>query len=122
MQQRFEKKRNCIDKFTIMSNSKFLPIKVYDRMIIKINTSIEKSSITLLNVIYISKFTVNIVADNILKDKKLHFDIQRRHLHRNDFAVILTLRISAYYVLEDNKEFKKMFATFIQIDFTDDKH
>ena len=121
MKQRFEKKREE-DKSTIMSDNEFLFIQVYDKMTIKVITSNEKKIMTLLNVIYISDFMINIVADSILKNKELHFNTQHRHLHRNDSTVVLIFRVELHYVFEDNKEskFKEMtaFATFIQADFT----
>ena len=124
MKRRFVKKQDCIDESIIILSNESLLIKIYGTMTIKVNTSIEKSSMKLLNVIYVFDFMINIVADNILKNKKLHFDIQHRHLHRNDSAVFLMLRIKVHYVLENNKKFEEMtaFATFIRADFTHDWH
>ena len=77
---------------------------------------------TLINVIYVLNFIINVVAESILKDKKLHFDILHRYLHRNNFVVILMLRAKAHYVLENNKESEKMiaFLIFIRVDITYD--
>ena len=124
MKRRFVKKRDCIDEFTIISNNESLFIKIYDIMIIKINTLIEKNNMKLLNVIYVFDFMINIVVDSIFKNKKLYFDIQYRHLHRNDSIVFLMFRIKAHYVLENNRKFEEMiaFATFIWVDFTHDWH
>ena len=112
MKQRFIKKRD-FDKFIIMSDNEFLSIKTYDILIIKVNTLIEKNNMQLLNVIYISNFMINVIAESILAKKKFHFNTQHCHFHRNDFAIFLMFKISAHYVLENNKKFKKVFATFI---------
>ena len=80
MKQRFIKERD-FDKFIIMSDNGFLSIKTYNTIIIKINTSIKKNSMILLNVIYVSDFLINIVAENILINKEVYFYIQHRHLH-----------------------------------------
>ena len=84
-------------------------------MNIKMNTLIERSNMQLLNVIYVLNFMINIVAENIFKDKKFHFNTQHRHLHRNDSAVVYVFKIKNHYVLENNKKFEEMiiFATFI---------
>ena len=122
IKQYFIKKQNCIDKFTVISNNKFLFIKIYDKMNIEVNTLIEKSNIQFLNVIYVSNFIINIVAENIFKNKEFHFDTQHRHLHWNDFIVVYVFRIKDHYVFENNKEFEKVitFATFIWADFIHD--
>ena len=122
MKRRFVKKRDCIDEFTIILNNELLLIKIYDIMIIKVNTLIEKNSIKLLNVIYVFDFMINIVVGSIFENKELHFDIQHRHFHRNNSTVFLMFRIKTHYVFENNKKFEKMtaFATFIRIDFTHD--
>ena len=112
MKQRFIKKQD-FDEFTVMSDNELLSIKAYDTIIIKVDTSIGKSSMILLNVIYILDVLINIVAESILADKEIHFDIQHCHLHRNDSVVYLMLRINAHYVLENNRKFKEVFATFI---------
>ena len=124
MKKRFIKKRDCIDDFTIISDNESLLIKTYDRIKINVKTSNEKDIMTLINVIYVSNFMINVVAESILENKKLHFDIQHRHLHRNDFVVILMFRAKAHYVLENNKESEKMiaFVTFIRADITHDWH
>ena len=76
----------------------------------------------LLNVIYVSDFLINIVAESILEDKELHFDTQHRHLHRNGSPIILVPKISAHYVLKDNREPEGVFATFIRAGYTHDEH
>ena len=120
MKKRFIKKRNCIDDFTIILNNEFLFIKIYDKIKINVKTLNEKDIMTLINVIYVSNFMINVVAESILEDKELHFDIQHRHLHRNNFIVILMFRAKAHYVLENNKEFEEIiaFVTFIRTDIT----
>ena len=124
MKKRFIKKRDCIDNFTIISNNKSLLIKTYDKIKINVKTLNEKDIMTLINVIYVSNFMINVVAESILENKKLHFDIQHRHLHRNDFVVILMFRAKAHYVLENNKKFEEMiaFVIFIRADITHDWH
>ena len=86
-------------------------------MIIKVITSNEKQIMTLLNVIYILNFMINIVADSILKNKELHFNIQHRHLHRNDSTVVLIFKVKLHYIFENNRESKSKemtaFAIFI---------
>ena len=88
------------------------------------NTSIEKSNIQFLNVIYVLNFIINIVVENILENKKFYFDIQHRHFHWNNFVVIYVLKIENHYVFENNREFEEIiaFATFIRINFTYDWH
>ena len=124
MKRRFVKERDCIDGSTVIPGNGPLFIKVYDIVTIKVDTSIEKNSMMLLNVIYVLDFMINIIVGSILEDKGLHFDIQYRHLHRNDSAVFLVLRIRTYYVLEGNRisEGVAAFATFIWADSTHDWH
>ena len=74
IKQRFIKKRD-FDEFTVMSDNEPLSIKTYDTMIIKIDTSIEKSNMILLNIIYVLDFLINIVAESIFADKEVHFNI-----------------------------------------------
>ena len=120
MKKRFIKERDCIDNFTIILNNESLFIKTYDRIKINVKTLNEKDIMTLINVIYVSNFMINVVAENILEDKELHFDIQHRHLHRNDSVVILMFRTKTHYVFENNKKSEKMiaFVTFIRADIT----
>ena len=61
---------------------------------------------------------INVVAESIFEDKELHFDIQHRHLHRNNFIVILMLKAKAHYVFENNRESEEViaFITFIRTD------
>ena len=122
MKQRFIKKQNCIDEFTIILNNESLLIKIYDKMNIKVNILIERNNMQLLNVIYVSNFIINIVAESILEDKRFHFDTQHRHLHRNDFIVVYVFRIKNHYVFENNKKSEEVivFAIFIRIDFIHD--
>ena len=122
MKRRFVKKEDCFDEFTIISDNEFLLVKIYDIMIIKINISIEKNNMMLLNVIYVFKFMINIVVDSILKNKELHFDIQHRHLHRNDSTIFMMLRVKTHYIFENNKISEEItaFAIFIRINFTHD--
>ena len=122
MKKRFIKKRNCIDDFTIISDNESLFIKIYDKIKINVKTLNEKDIMTLINVIYVSNFMINVVAESILENKELHFDTQHRHLHRNDSVVILMLRAKAHYILENNRESEEMtaFVTFIRIDITHD--
>ena len=122
IKKRFIKKRNCIDDFTIILNNKSLFIKTYDRIKINVKILNEKDIITLINIIYVLNFMINVVAESILENKELHFDIQHRHLHRNDFVVILMFRTKAYYIFKNNKEFEEMiaFVIFIQTDITHD--
>ena len=84
------------------------------------NTLIERNNMQFLNVIYVLNFMINIVAESIFKNKKLHFDTQHHSFYQNDFVVIYMFRIKDHYVLENNKKFKKMivFAIFIRTDFT----
>ena len=119
---RFVKKQNCINESTIVSSNKSLFIKIYDTIIIKVNTSIEKSSMILLNRIYVFNFIINIVVYSILKNKKVYFNIQHRHLYRNDSIVFLMFRIKIHCVLENNRIFQKVtaFVTFIRTDFIHD--
>ena len=77
---------------------------------------------TLLNVIYVSNFMINIVAKSILKNKRFHFDIQYCHFYENDSAVILMFRVKTYYIFKNNKKIKEIFAMFIRADFTYDWH
>ena len=122
MKRRFVKKQDYIDESTIISNNESLLIKIYNIMIIKVDTSIEKNSMILLNMIYMLDFIINIIVNRILKDKELHFDIQHWYLYQNNSAVFLMLRIEAHYVLKTNRLSEKMivFATFIRVIFTHD--
>ena len=77
-------------------------------MRIIVNTFTEKKSMKLLNVSYVSNFIINIVANNIFVDKELHFDTVHDHLHKNDTFVVLVPRISAHYILENNRISEKV--------------
>ena len=70
----------------------------------------------LLNVCYVSNFIINIVANSILVDKELHFDIEHNYLYRKSVFVILVSKIKAYYVLKNNKTFQKVnsFAVIVR--------
>ena len=115
IKQRFVKKQDYIDEFTIILNNESLLIKTYNKMNIEVNTLIERNNMQLLNVIYVLNFMINIVAENILEDKEFHFNTQHCHLHRNDSAVVYVFKIKDHYVLENNKKFEEMivFAIFI---------
>ena len=65
--------------------------------------------------IYVLNFMINVIAKIIFENKKLHFNTQHRHLHRNDSVVILMFKAEAYYIFENNREFEEMiaFVTFI---------
>ena len=101
-------------------NIKSLFILIYDRMRITINTFTKKKTMKLLNVNYVSNFIINIVASNILVDKKFHFDTTHDHFHKNDTFVVFVSRINAHYVFENNKIFEKMksFSVTIRKNFT----
>ena len=76
----------------------------------------------LLNVIYISDFVINIVADNIFKNKEFHFNTQHRYFYRNNSAVFLIFKIKPHYILKNNRISERMiaFTTFIRTDFLHD--
>ena len=122
MKKCFIKKRDCIDDFTVISDNEFLLIKTYDKIKINVKTLNEKDIMTLINVIYVSNFMINVVAESILKNKELHFDTQHHYLHRNDFVVILMLRAKTHYILENNKKSEEViaFVTFIRADIIND--
>ena len=103
----------------IISDKEFLFIKIYNIIIIKINTLIEKNSMMLLNVIYIFDFMINIVVSSIFKNRKFHFNIQYGHFYRNDSIVFLMFRVKAHYILENNRISEKMiaFTIFIRAEF-----
>ena len=112
MKQRFQKKRDCTDEFMIMSNHESFSILAYDRIRFNVSTSTKKSTMKLLNVCYVSNFMINIVADNILEDKNVHFSTKYRHLYRKEIQqtfLVLVSRVDAHYVLENNRfESEKM--------------
>ena len=61
---------------------------------------------------------INIVSESILKDKKVHFDTQHRHLHKNEVSFVNLIRSEGHYVIEDNTAFfetEEMFASAIAI-------
>lgn len=94
-----------------------LPIVAYGRITIDVATpnGKTKGQMTLLNVVYVPNFMVNIVAGSILEDKGLHFDTQHRHLHKNGTAIVLVPRVGAHYVLEDNrKSIEGVFTTSVR--------
>ena len=92
----------------MMSKNKSFFILIYDRMIINVDTFTKKQSIKFLNVNYVFDFMINIVANNILIDKKFHFDTTHDHFHRNDIFVVFVFKIKTHYVFENNKKFEKM--------------
>ena len=102
MQHRFIKKRNCIDKFTIATERKMLAVNAYEIVMINIQIFIDNRIITLINVAYISNFMINIVFESILKEKKLHFNILHRHLHRNEQSIVFIFKIENHYVIKNN--------------------
>ena len=107
MKQRFQKKRDCTNEFMMMSNMKSLFILAYHQMRVNVNTLTEKKSMKFLNVNYVFDFMINIVANNILANKELHFDTTHDHLHKNDTSIFLVLKVNAHYVFENNR-FEKM--------------
>ena len=107
MKQRFQKKRNCTDEFIMMSNMKSFFIFAYNRMRVNVNTFTKKKSIKFLNVNYVFDFMINIVANNILAEKELHFDTTHDHLHKNDTSIVFVFKVNTHYVFENNK-FEKM--------------
>ena len=117
MKQRFQKKRDCTDEFMMMSEMKSLSILAYDRMRINVSTFTEKKSMKLLNVSYVSVFMINIVANNILENKDVHFNTKHRHLYRKETqtSLVLVSRVGAHYVLEDNRSESEEMNTFVVI-------
>ena len=63
----------------------------------------QKKLMKFLNVNYVFDFMINIVANNILANKKLHFDTTHNYLHKNDILIVFVSRINAHYVFENNK-------------------
>ena len=108
MQYCFIKERNCTDNFTVAIENKLLLIKIYERILINIEVAIvienekEKNIILLINVVYILNFMINIVFENILKEKELHFNTKYRHLHRKKKAIFFALKVKNHYVLKNN--------------------
>ena len=45
---------------------------------------------------------INIVFESILKEIKLHFNIQHRHLYKNKKLIAFVLKIENHYVIENN--------------------
>ena len=112
MQHRFVKERDCIDEFTIETEKKLLTIVSYESITVNVQIFIDIKIIKLLNVAYILDFTINIVFENILKEKELHFNIQHRHLYQNEKAIVFILKIENYYMIENNiKNIVNVFAT-----------
>ena len=103
MKQRFIKEKDCINGSTVITGGDSWAVEAYDQITIKMITSNEKETMTLLNVAYISSFMTNIVAESILEDKEVHFDTEHRHLHRGEIIFAFALRVKAHYVLEDNR-------------------
>ena len=108
MKQRFIKKRNCTNEFVLMLKMKSFFILIYDRMNINVNTFTKNMNMNFRNVSYVSDFMINIVANSIFADKKLHFDTTHDHLHRNDILVVFVFKIKTHYVFENNKKFEEM--------------
>ena len=71
-----------------------------------------------LNVNYVFDFMINIVANNIFANKKLHFDTTHNHLHKIDKSIVFVSKINAYYVFENNK-FEKIniFVVIVRQEF-----
>ena len=121
MKQRFQKKRDCTDEFMMMSNMKSLSILTYDRIRLNVNTFKKKSTMKLLNVCYVFDFMINIVANNILENKDVHFNTEHRHLYQKEsqISLILVSRVDAHYVLEDNRfEEMNIFVIIVRKDIT----
>ena len=114
MQHRFIKKRDCHDEFTIAIKRELLTIIVYKIVMINVQIFIDNKIITLINVVYILNLMINIVFESILKEKKLHFDIQYRHLHRNEQSTIFIFKVENHYVIKNNiKNTANVFITKI---------
>ena len=106
MKQHFQKKRDCTDESSMMSDMKALSILAYNRIRLNVSIFTEKSTMKLLNVCYVFDFMINIVANNIFENKNVHFNAEHRHLYRKEIQQIffvLVSRIDAHYVLEDNR-------------------
>ena len=59
---------------------------------------------------------INIVFESILEEKKLHFNILHRHLHRNEQSVAFVFKVKNYYVIENNiKSIANVFITKIDL-------
>ena len=57
---------------------------------------------------------INIVFENILKEKELHFNILHRHLHRNEQSIAFISKVENHYVIENNvKSTANVFITKI---------
>ena len=89
-------------------------------MIINVQTSKELRIITLIDVAYIFDFMINLVTNNILTNKNLHFDTQYRCLHKNENIVVNVHKIEKHYVLKNNTKFEEMFSTVVRTDSTID--
>ena len=69
-----------------------------------------------MNVAYVSKFIINIVVENILVNKKLHFNIEYNYLYRKNVFVVFVFKVKTYYVIKNNKIFQKInnFAVIVR--------
>ena len=119
IKHRFQKKRDCINKFIVILGIESLFIQTYDRISINVSTPTKKKLMKFLNVSYVSNFIINIVAKNIFADKKLHFDTAYDYLYKNNTLVVLVSKIEAHYVFKNNKNFEKMsiFAVIVRENF-----
>ena len=45
---------------------------------------------------------INIVFENILKEKRLHFNTQHRYLYQNEKTINFAFKIENHYVIENN--------------------
>ena len=120
IKHRFQKKRNCTNEFMIISNIKSFFIQKYNRININVNTFTEKKLIKFLNVSYVLNFIINIVAKNILANKKFYFDTTHSYLYKNNTFIVFVSKIKTHYVFKNNKNFKEIniFVVIIRKNFT----
>ena len=79
-----------------------MPIVVYNRISLTINTPIGTKQLNISEVTYIPDFITNLILSTYLEDKGLQHDPEYQRLYRKGETIIKCIRNSGYYLLEDN--------------------
>ena len=81
-----------------------MPIVVYNRISLTVNTPIGTKQLNISEVTYIPDFITNLILSTYLEDKGLQHDPEYQRLHRKGETIIKYIRNSGHYLLEDNTD------------------
>ena len=81
-----------------------MPIVVYSRISLTINTPTGTKQLNISEVTYIPDFITNLILSTYLEDKGLWYNPEYQRLYRKGETIIKCIRNSGYYLLEDNTD------------------